>query len=172
MAGETEIPVEERLLQLLQHLGIKRAHFAMGVAGDWQRLATTHPETIASSTLVYGIFKPDTLSTLASPVLVITGDQAPWAERAQQAVASLPKATLVTIDSSSADYRDIGRGEEVGSTMTEFLARMDREQGVEAVHLPEGEGEVAGISYRIRGSGPPLVLLPLGWMTKQWEPLD
>jgi SAM-dependent methyltransferase len=37
--------------------------------------------------------------------------------------------------------------------------------------LPEQEGEFAGISYRIRGAGPPLVLLPLDLAPSQWEPL-
>src|SRR5262249_61618877 len=35
----------------------------------------------------------------------------------------------------------------------------------------EQEGELAGISLRIRGSGPPLVLLPLDLSPGQWEPL-
>jgi hypothetical protein len=43
-----------------------------------------------------------------------------------------------------------------------------RSQGVS---LPEGEGEVAGITYRVRGSGPPLVLMPLDLTPSQWEPL-
>ncbi len=33
------------------------------------------------------------------------------------------------------------------------------------------EGEVAGISYRVRGEGVPLVLLPLDLSPGQWEPL-
>ena len=37
--------------------------------------------------------------------------------------------------------------------------------------LREGEGEIAGISYRIRGVGPPLVLLPMFLAPSQWEPL-
>jgi hypothetical protein len=39
------------------------------------------------------------------------------------------------------------------------------------VSPPEGEGEVAGITYRVRGSGPPLVLMPLDLTPSQWEPL-
>ncbi len=31
-----ELPVEERLLQLLQHLGIARSHFAARGGGDWE----------------------------------------------------------------------------------------------------------------------------------------
>jgi hypothetical protein len=37
--------------------------------------------------------------------------------------------------------------------------------------LREGDGEIAGISYRIRGAGPPLVLLPMFLAPSQWEPL-
>ena len=39
------------------------------------------------------------------------------------------------------------------------------------VTLPEGAGEVAGITYYIRGSGPPLVLLPLAFAPSQWTPV-
>ena len=35
----------------------------------------------------------------------------------------------------------------------------------------EGDGEVAGVSYRVRGSGPPLLLLPIERVSSQWEPL-
>jgi hypothetical protein len=33
------------------------------------------------------------------------------------------------------------------------------------------EGEIAGISYRVQGVGPPLVLLPLELSPRQWGPL-
>jgi SAM-dependent methyltransferase len=39
------------------------------------------------------------------------------------------------------------------------------------VALSDQEGEIAGISYRLRGAGPPLVLLPLDLSPGQWEPL-
>ena len=41
----------------------------------------------------------------------------------------------------------------------------------ETVRLPESEGEAAGISYRIRGAGPPLLLMPLELAPSQWAPL-
>ena len=40
-----------------------------------------------------------------------------------------------------------------------------------ALALPDGGDEAAGISYRIRGSGPPLVLMPLDLAPAQWGPL-
>jgi ubiquinone/menaquinone biosynthesis C-methylase UbiE len=63
------------------------------------------------------------------------------------------------------------RTEDIGSAMMDFLSRIDQQQGVKAMTLPEGEGEVAEITYSVRGSGPPLVLFPLGLAPSQWEPL-
>src|SRR5262249_12766676 len=70
-------------------------------------------------------------------------------------------------------YADVvaDRSADIGAAMLDFLARMDQERGPRAVSLPESEGEVAGISYRRYGAGPPLVLLPLGVAASQWEPL-
>ena len=46
------LPVEERLRQLLQHLGIDQAHFAGRLPRDWTGLATTSPEVFTSLSLV------------------------------------------------------------------------------------------------------------------------
>jgi SAM-dependent methyltransferase len=59
------------------------------------------------------------------------------------------------------------RGSEIGPAMLSFL---DRHQAP-AVALPEGQGEMTEISFRIRGAGPPLVLMPLDLAPSQWEPL-
>ena len=52
MTRATALPVEERILQLLQYLGIDQAHFAARTPGDWTGLATTYPEVCSSFTLV------------------------------------------------------------------------------------------------------------------------
>jgi ubiquinone/menaquinone biosynthesis C-methylase UbiE len=63
------------------------------------------------------------------------------------------------------------RTREFADAMLEFLSRFPVPDVAKSVALPQGEGEVAGISYRIRGVGPPLVLLPLFLTPSQWEPL-
>ena len=74
MATELERPIEERVMQVIQHLGLAPAHVAARVPGDWQGLARQHPEAIASLTLVcpQGM-EPNLLSPLASRLLVIAG---------------------------------------------------------------------------------------------------
>src|SRR5437764_13436690 len=70
-------------------------------------------------------------------------------------------------------WADIGaeRGDSIGAAMQEFLARPDLPRLRSAAGVREEEGEIAGISYRVRGAGPPLVLLPLDLSPGQWEPL-
>src|SRR5439155_24619789 len=81
MPRATALPVEERILQLLQYLGIDRAHFAGRTPADWTGLATRYPEMFCSFTLVgRGVITPDTVSSLSSRLLVFTGYQEASAE--------------------------------------------------------------------------------------------
>jgi SAM-dependent methyltransferase len=63
------------------------------------------------------------------------------------------------------DWLAVGTGR---SYVQQFLTSVP---GVPAVQLPQGEGEIAGITYRVRGSGPPLLLLPLSIARSQWDPI-
>ncbi len=45
-------PLDDRLIQLLRHFGLARAHFAACMPRDWEGLAAKHPETISSLTLL------------------------------------------------------------------------------------------------------------------------
>jgi hypothetical protein len=47
-----ELPVEQRILQLFEHLGISQAHLASRMPQDWKGFVTTYPERVASLTLV------------------------------------------------------------------------------------------------------------------------
>src|SRR5262245_5576588 len=171
-----ELPVEERLWQIFQHLGIEHAHVAARGGGDWGGLVVRHPDCIASLTLICPRgMDPSTLDTLAPRLLVLAGDQGRPDEIVRQAVGNLQAATLITLRDyvSPTIYADVvaDRTADIGAAMLDFLARMDQVSETRTRSLPSGEGEVAGISYRIRGSGPPLVLLPLGVAPSQWEPL-
>jgi SAM-dependent methyltransferase len=174
--AEVEYPVEERLVQLFQHLGITRAHIAARGGADWGGLAARHPDCIASLSLICPRgMDPSALAALAPRLLVLAGDQGRPDALVHQAVEPLQAATLITLRDyvSPTNYTDVvaDRSADIGAAMIDFLARMDQGQGLKSVALPRGEGEVAGIFYHIHGSGPPLVLLPLGMAASQWEPL-
>ena len=172
---ESDLSVEERLVLLLQHLGIQRAHFAARVTRDWNGFVTTHLESVSSLTLVCPQpFDSHVPGHLASRLLVLTGDQGRPAELVRRSTTSLTGANFHTLnDYPVFPWSDpaADRTDEIGSAMMEFLEYVDRTKGVETVDLPESEGNVADISYRVQGSGPPLVLLPLLLAHSQWEPL-
>ena len=169
------MPVEERILELLRHLGIDHAHFAARTPGDWTGLTTGHPERFDSLTLVGpGVFVPDTVRSLSSRLLVFTGDQEGSAERVRQLVQNLPGARHVVFpDYALLGWNDViaDHLDGIGSALLPFLAEHSPPGSAQAAAHVEVQGEVAGISYSIRGAGPPLVLLPLFLAPSQWEPL-
>jgi SAM-dependent methyltransferase len=167
--------VEGRILQLFKHLGIQRAHIAGQMAADWRGLADTHPKVISSLTIICPVgIDTDALGEIGARTLVFNGDEGPRTKSVQLSMTSLPDATTVTLKGSQnlpwmdvvADYTD-----EIIGSMKEFLANMDQKQGGRILRLPEGTGEFAGLTYRISGQGPPIVLLPLGLAPSQWDPI-
>jgi hypothetical protein len=175
MKGDTHVPVAARLIQLLQHFGIDRAHVAARLPADWSGLASAHQDFMASLSLVCpGEVPSHVLQPMAAPLLAFTGDQGAPAEAVRRMAQSLPEATVVTLRDYFGHPRAdllVDRGEAIETTLLAFLERCDRERPTPAVSLPEGDGEMVGITYRIQGAGPPLVLLPLGLAASQWEPL-
>jgi ubiquinone/menaquinone biosynthesis C-methylase UbiE len=175
MSTEPQLAVEERLFQLLQHLGIAQAHFAASIPGDVTSFAIAHAPRLASLTLICPFYlDPSLLGSCASRLLIVTGDQGPPAALVQHAVTQLPEATLVALpDYFSPPWADViaDRTDAIGGALLDFLASSDRRHSTTRVTLPEGADEVAGIPYRVQGMGPPLVLFPLGLAPSQWAPL-
>ena len=175
MTMDAESAVARRLVQLFEHLGLAQVHIAARVTADWHGLISTQPERIASLMLVCptGI-EAGPLRSLAARLLMLTGDQGAPAEAVHKAMADLPEATLATLHNYFAHPRaDIltDRADEVGTAMLTFLARQEQDRAVQPAQLPAQEGELGDISYRVQGTGAPLVLLPLGLAASQWEPL-
>jgi hypothetical protein len=165
------------LNDLLQHLGIARAHIAAArlARTDWSGLAAMHPERIASLTLVSPLPMDTTeLQALGSRLLVLQGDRGRPAQSSAQVLASLPHAAPYTLrDYECLPWADVmvDRGAEVAAAMLDFLDRVSRDDNLASPNLPPQQGEVEGISYDIRGAGPPLLLMPLDLTPSQWEPV-
>ena len=171
MTMETTVSVEERLRQLLHHLRIDQAHFVARLAQDWAGLAARYPEMISSLIVAGGSFDPRVAEHLAAKLLVVTGEQDPIAEAMGGVMNRLPGAQhFVLHDYEILAWSDVAaeRTGELGGAMLEFLGRVEPSASIAPGN---GEGEAAGISYRIRGAGPPLVLLPMFLAPSQWEPL-
>jgi ubiquinone/menaquinone biosynthesis C-methylase UbiE len=165
-------PVEACLAALLDHLGIARAHFAGRSLADVQDFIAEGSQRIASLTLVCPtVLNPRRLAPLGARLLVVTGDHGLGARRVRAVLPDLPDATAVVLeDYAGLTWADLAadRGEHLDTAMQEFHAR---HEALPTANLREQEGEIAGISFRVRGAGPPLVLLPLDLSPGQWEPL-
>ena len=175
MVIETDLSIEQEILSLLEHLGIEKAHFGARVPRDWQSLVKTHPEAVASlSLLCPRSVDPGALAILDSRLLVIAGDQGDDAGAVRRGMENLPHATSVALENySPGNETDLiaDRAQEIGDTILDFLGRANQEQMVQTVTAGEGDGQWGGILYRIQGSGPPLVLLPLQYSPSQWDQL-
>jgi SAM-dependent methyltransferase len=173
MTTEADLSVADRLAQVLQHLGIDRAHFAASMLADIAGFAQSHPGRIASLTLVCPPrLDPSTLHALGARLQIVAGDQGPPAAMVRYAVTSLPEAKVVWLPGYfSPPWADVvaDRTADIETAFLNVLSR-DQLQTVGAV-LGGLQGAVAGITYHSQGEGSPLVLLPLGLASSQWEPL-
>jgi SAM-dependent methyltransferase len=166
-------PVEESLVDLFRHLGIEKAHIAAGRLGltDWQGLLTRHPDRLASLTLINPpLLDVGPIRGLAARMLVVAGDCGPTAEGAGRLRAELPGLVSHPLRGFECHpWSDViaERGPEITQIILGFLDR----HPLAAVALPNGEGEIGEVSYRIHGAGPPLVLMPLDLAPSQWEPI-
>jgi len=175
MATTPNLPVEERILQLLHHLGLEKAHFAAREFQEFDGLARAHPEILASLTLVCPprTLKIDALQPLASRLLCFYGGKGPNAAIVEKSLAAMPDAARIRFE----NYLDVNWSDVVadhvdaiGDGLLNFLAHVERKSNnLPPAKLSPRRGEWAGISYRIVGSGRPLVLLPLVLAPSQWE---
>jgi SAM-dependent methyltransferase len=168
-----ELSVADRLTQVLDHLGIERAHFAGSMLADVNGFAQAHSERIASLTLVCPPrLDPGTLRGLRAPLLIIAGDQGRPAAMVRDAAISLPDAEINWLSGYfSPPWADViaDRTAEIEKSLLKVVSK---EETPENVELHGGiHGAVAGITYHIQGQGLPLVLLPLSLAPSQWEPL-
>ena len=171
MGSSEEPALEACLARLFEHLGIGRAHIAARSSTDWQGFAAAYPEHIASLSLIC----PASLDlaaarSLGERLLVVAGDHGPGPRRVRAVLPELPQAAVVTLpDYAGLTWADLAgeRGDAIAAGMRELHVRA----AMPPAGLPEQDGEIAGISYRVRGSGPALVLFPLELSPTQWEPL-
>src|SRR5688572_27439411 len=87
--------VADRVSEVLDHLGIDRAHFAASMLADLAEFAQRHPRRIASLTLVCPPRVDSSLRDLGDRLQIVTGDQSRPALMVREAVNSLPEAKVI-----------------------------------------------------------------------------
>ncbi len=176
MAQVTDMSATDRLVALLDHLGLGSAYFGTAIPRDISGLATAHPERLAGIVLcVPSRLDPAPFSPIADRVLMIAGERGPAADATARAADRLPAAerSLLAGYDAPGSWSDAvaDRTDEIADRMIAFLDRLAAKG-----KCPDGpgptaaEGMHAGISYRIEGAGPALILLPFFLAPSQWAP--
>jgi SAM-dependent methyltransferase len=166
----------DRLVALMDYLGLDAAYFGTPIPRDVSGLAIAHPERMAGVVLcVPSRLDPAPFAEIAERVLMITGERGPAADATARGALRLPAAERSVLPGYDApgSWTDAvaDRTDEIAERILAFLDRLAAEGRRPAPpRSARQEGTYAGISYRIEGSGPALVLLPFFLAPSQWDP--
>ncbi|HEX3862992.1 MAG TPA: methyltransferase domain-containing protein [Stellaceae bacterium] len=162
--------VASRLVALLDHLGIGRAHFATQIPSDLAEFVTAHPGRVGGVVLCAPVrLDPAAFAGVADRMLMISGEYGPTFGVAVRAAGRLPGAQRYILD----NYEALGWSDVVRDNTGEITSRMTSFLGSFAADTPRpgsANGSHAGLNYRVEGSGPALLLLPFFLAPSQWAP--
>jgi SAM-dependent methyltransferase len=157
-----------RLAALMDHLGLARAHVATQMASDVAGLAAQYPQRIGGLVLCAATrIDPAPFEEVAHRLLMISGDVGLTAEVAERVHAARAHRHVLR-DYEAEAWSDViaDRAGEVAGAMAAFLADVP----LEPAALEARSGAHAGLTFRIEGQGPPLILLPFFLAPSQWDP--
>ena len=93
MSQEDNLSPADRLIALLDHLGLGTAHFGTPIPRDISGVATEYPERLAGIVLcVPSRLDPAPFADIANRVLMISSEHGPAAEATARAALRLPAA--------------------------------------------------------------------------------
>lgn len=174
MPHET-LSLDERLLALWDHLGLGAAHVATQVPGDLGGFARAHPDRLAGVALCVPVrLDPTPFAAVAERVLLIAGELGLTNAVTARAADRLPGSQRMVLAGYDAPgWADVvaDRTADMVAHLTGFLAGHPATGIAETgMTKPARTGSHAGLSYRILGRGPALVLLPFFLAPSQWDP--
>jgi hypothetical protein len=169
---EENLSPVDRLIGLMDRLGLGKAHFGTSIPRDIADMAANYPERLAGLVLcVPSRLDPAPFVDISDRVLMISGELGPASEATARAEARLlgARRSLLAGYNAPGSWSDAvaERTQEIADRIIAFLA--DRHADVPNEAVPK-EGTHNGISYRIEGSGPALILLPFFLAPSQWAP--
>jgi SAM-dependent methyltransferase len=176
VSQELSMSPSERLISLMDHLGLGAAYFGTPIPRDISGLAAEHPERLAGVVLcVPSRLDPAPFAGIADRVLMIAGERGPAADSTARAAARLPIAERFILSGYDApgSWTDAvaDRTDEIAGQIGGFLDRLAANgRSAGTPRSARAEGAHAGVSYCIAGSGPALILLPFFLAPSQWNP--
>ncbi len=160
----------ERLIALLDHLGIGVAHVATQMPGDIAGLAAGFGARLGGIVLCAPTrLDPAAFAALPDRMLLISGETGLTADVTARAAARLAGSRRVVLSG----YEAPGWADVVADRTDTIVGEMKGFLGPLKADVPKvtaREGSHAEITYRIDGNGPALLLLPFFLAPSQWAP--
>jgi SAM-dependent methyltransferase len=169
-----EIPRHQRIVSVLDGLGLDKAHFAGQVPSDFAGLIAGAADRIASLSLVCPEHtSPEIFGPVAERLLAAAGDGSMADQRVRTAMSQLsPPARLVELD----DYKCLtwsdvlaDHGNTISAAITDWAIAKNTVRN--APEFESTDTDINGIRCTISGSGPPLLLAPMALAPSQWAPV-
>lgn len=168
-------PIGDRIETLLEALDIGSAHIGTSVPMELVSLITGNPDAISSLTLLNASrFPLEALATLASRMIVFSGDKGLAGEATRHAKASFLESEIIEFPNYPAMiWTDMAADhtEQITNSLLDFLIRQEDLKPATIISSDGRSGEAGGITYRISGEGPALLLFPAMIAASQWNPL-
>ena len=171
-----QLTTAQRSLALMDHLGLDRTHVATQIPGDLAELAQVAPDRLDGVVFVVPTrLDAGPFQAVADRVLLVSGEKGLTVGTTTRAEARLAGSIRrVLAGYEAAGWSDVvaDRGDEVSALMVSFLAEVERRNPRPSTsrRIAEREGEHAGLTYRVHGEGPPILLFPFFLAPSQWEP--
>ena len=161
----------DRLASLWDHLGLGRAHVGCQVPGDLAGFARRFPDRLGGVAIPVPVrLDPAGFAAVASRVLMVAGEHGLPNGVTARAAERLPGARRHVLAGYDAPgWADVAaeRGGDLAPLIADFLSG----HAADTPRAPSAHGAHAGITYRIQGAGPALVLLPFFLAASQWDPI-
>ena len=168
-----DLSIADRVRALMDHLGVGRAHVAAQIPGDITDLVSAHPERVGGVVLcVPTRLDPVPFALAAKRLLMIASEHGMTNPVTQRAAKRLPGAKRALIK----DYEAHGWSDAVtdhaapvASLMSTFLLKTPADPpSRKATAKDRDAGSHAGLTYKITGKGPALLLFPFFLAPSQW----
>lgn len=167
----TDLSLPDRIVAVLDALGVGRAHIATQIPGDIADLCRDYRGRLGGVALVApSRCDASRFRHLGGSLLYIAPEGGTLSKTAARALPLLPEAKVERLAGYAAEsWDDIGRERpDLTAILAGFLGPLG---SADSAAGPEQSGEVAGIRYRALGVGPVLVVTPMALAPSQWEPL-
>lgn len=172
-SADDKMHLARRLAALLDHLGLKAAHFATQMPGDLTDLAAEQPQRLGGTAFIVPVrLDPAPFAALSERTLVVTGDSGVSHEASRRAADRLKGSALIELkDYATTGWSDIARERksDLVAALTAHFSKHISAIGAPPADIPR-QGSHAGITYQITGAGPALILMPFFLAASQWDP--